>query len=260
MQKFAGKTVEESIEKACRNLKTDQQHLKYQVIQTPRHGFLGIGRRPAIIEARVITPKSATAGEKSKKAVSESADKIKAGEKPVSADQEQDEKQKEQIISRENFAKNLAKMQEASRGLSSYLDDVLQKLGIDGHLEIETIKSHDCHAKIATAHPNRVIGYHGRRINALEELGAAYLTYQGVKDFQFFLNCGDYRQRRSRSLQKLMNESITKVIASNRAVFLDPMPARERKLLHKLGADSGKVKTYSHGREPYRSVVIAPKS
>lgn len=73
------------------------------------------------------------------------------------------------------------------------------------------------------------------------------------------LNSGDYRQHREQALRKLMANSITKVIAYNQAVYLDPMPARERKLLHKLGEASGKVKTYSHGREPYRSVVIAPK-
>ncbi|MCB8599906.1 hypothetical protein LJE10_17270 [Blautia sp. DFI.9.9] len=35
--------------------------------------------------------------------------------------------------------------------------------------------------------------------------------------------------------------------------------ACERKCLHHVLEDNPRVKTYSHGRDPYRSVVVAPK-
>lgn len=258
MQNFEAETIEQAIQAACEQLGTSQASLNYEIVQAPRRGFLGIGRRSAIIKAAIVTPTPTK--EKSDQPVSEKADKPQRRPKPVEKQVAQpSEKENEQIISRENFAKNLAKMKTASQGLQQYLDDVLKALDINAYLEIEKLKAHECRAMIVASQPSQVIGYHGRRINALEELGAAYLTYHGIKDVQFRLNSGDYRERREKALQKLMAESITKVIASNQAVFLDPMPAHERKFLHKLAEKSDKVKTYSHGREPYRSIVIAPK-
>ena len=61
------------------------------------------------------------------------------------------------------------------------------------------------------------------------------------------------------ALAKLAQRSVTEVIATQQAVFLAPMPARERKFLHQYLETEPQVKTYSHGREPYRSLVIAPK-
>lgn len=260
LQKFEGQSISAAVEKACASLRTDKSHLQYQVIQTPRHGFLGIGRRPAVIGVVKIQQQKAATHEPVKTAKPHPRQNTELTTKKAQQEQPQlSAKEQEQIISRENYAKNLAKMKTACQGLQKYMDGIFKTMGIDAHLEVAEIKAHVCQAKAVTKQPSQVIGYHGRRINALEELGTAYLSYQGIKDVQFMLNSGDYRQHREQALRKLMANSITKVIAYNQAIFLDPMPARERKLLHKLGEASGKVKTYSHGREPYRSVVIAPK-
>lgn len=257
LQKFEGRSITEAVQKACTQLGTKEKQLQYHVLQEPRHGFLEIGRRPAIIE--VVRTHKLTTRKPAKAAGPHPQPKHQTEEAPQAERPQLSDKEREQIISRENYAKNMANMKKACQQLQQYMDNVFQTMGIPAHLEIVEMKSHMCQAQAVTDKPNQVIGYHGRRINALEELGTAFLSYQGIKDVQFMLNSGDYRQHREQALRKLMANSITKVIAYNQAVFLDPMPARERKLLHKLGAASGKVKTYSHGREPYRSVVIAPK-
>ena len=74
------------------------------------------------------------------------------------------------------------------------------------------------------------------------------------------LDTANYRQRREESLRQLAERSVMEVVSTGQAVFLDPMPARERKQLHQELQENDHVKTYSHGREPYRSVVIAPKN
>ena len=52
MAVFTGTTIEEAKEKARTQLKpTVNQTIEFAVLQQPRHGFLGIGRRQAQVDA-----------------------------------------------------------------------------------------------------------------------------------------------------------------------------------------------------------------
>ncbi len=51
-RKYTAKTIDEAITKACMDLGVTSDRLDYTVSQEPTNGFLGIGSKPAIIEAR----------------------------------------------------------------------------------------------------------------------------------------------------------------------------------------------------------------
>ena len=58
--KVSGKTVNEAIKKACREFDIKQDELSYEVIDKGSNGFLGIGAREAIINAKINdVPKTA---------------------------------------------------------------------------------------------------------------------------------------------------------------------------------------------------------
>ena len=103
-----------------------------------------------------------------------------------------------------------------------------------------------------------MIGKHGRRINAMEQLSNTFMDYHGVAKVSVELDTSNYRERRQEAVHNLAQKAAMEVVASRKAVFMDPMPARERKQIHQELEDNDHVKTYSHGREPYRSIVIAP--
>lgn len=155
---------------------------------------------------------------------------------------------------------NVQKMNQAAQALCGYLKDVLTALGVTAKPKIVKLRTHELVVDLQADNSGRVIGFHGRRINALEQLGTAFLSYHGVDDPGLILDTSNYRQKRQQSLEKLAARCVTEVIATGQAVFLDPMPARERKYLHHVLEDNPRVKTYSHGRDPYRSVVVAPKN
>lgn len=52
-KKYTAKTVNEAITNASVDLEVPSNRLEYEVIQEPSNGFLGIGSKPAIIQARV---------------------------------------------------------------------------------------------------------------------------------------------------------------------------------------------------------------
>ena len=53
---FTGKTLEEAKQTACKELSLDEYLLSYQIVQTPKKGFLGIGSLPAKICVNVEVP------------------------------------------------------------------------------------------------------------------------------------------------------------------------------------------------------------
>ena len=55
---YTGKTVKEAIQQASRSLHQPEAALKVEVLEQPRRGFLGIGRRPAKNDAGAATSNS----------------------------------------------------------------------------------------------------------------------------------------------------------------------------------------------------------
>lgn len=258
---FTGKDETTARQAAVEHFGVGPDRLTVRVVQAARHGFLGLGRRPAKIEVAVkqvdqAAPKQHPASNQGAGTTVKQKKTETMASQPMKLTPE--EQAQEEMA--KNHQRNLATMAEAAKGLQEYLVAIYRQLGIKVHAELTAVRAHECEINLVTEQAGQVVGYHGRRLNAVEQLGAAYLNYHGVHDVSLVLDTGDYRARRRESLEKIMERSITQVIATNQAVFLDPMPARERKYLHKLGEKSGQVRTYSHGREPFRSIVIAPKN
>ncbi|KRM28282.1 MULTISPECIES: RNA-binding cell elongation regulator Jag/EloR [Limosilactobacillus] len=262
---YTGKTIKEAIQVASRSLHKPEKELKVEIIDQPRKGFLGIGRRPAKIEATVKPPvvkKAATTVKapvikKPKKDVSMQAPVAKEVDVPTN-DGKQGSDQDPAVIAARHEA-NLRHTRNTGQQLTVYLKKVFSTLGIETKPEISKVAAHAITIDIKTVQSGKVIGHHGRRINAMEQISAAFMNYHGAPKTAVILDTSNYRQRRQAALHEIAERAVTEVVASGQAVYLDPMPARERKQLHRELEDNDHVRTYSHGRDPYRSVVIAPK-
>ncbi|MBB1078459.1 Jag N-terminal domain-containing protein [Limosilactobacillus sp. STM2_1] len=254
---FVGKTIEEAKQKAIDQLKpTANQELEIKILQQPRRGFLGIGRRQAKM---AITIKEKVLQKKIETPVSiEPKKKVKVKKSRPIKDAEDGELDPAEIRRRQQA--NLKKVQKTSHQLENYLINIFKELGITVKPKLTDLQVHELHIDLVTDESGRVIGKHGRRINAVEQLSNAFMDYHGAPKVSVFLNTSNYRQRRQETVHRLAEKAVTEVIASGKAVFLDPMPARERKQIHQELEANDRVKTYSHGREPYRSIVVAPKN
>ncbi len=65
-----------------------------------------------------------------------------------------------------------------------------------------------------------------------------------------------YKQRRDQALQSLALDMAERVRASGREITLEPMPARERRIVHLALADHPQVITQSVGEGESRKVSI----
>ncbi|WP_040458792.1 RNA-binding cell elongation regulator Jag/EloR [Limosilactobacillus antri] len=261
---YTGKTVKDAVQQASRSLHRPEAALKVEILEQPRRGFLGIGRRPAKIEATIKPPKavpapqpaeSAPAAQPTAAPVQQPAAMVVHPHHPLENGDEQDP-----AVVKARHEANVRHTRNAGQQLTAYLKKVFADLGIETEPQLSQVGAHAITVNIKTASSGRVIGRHGSRINALEQISAAFMNYHGAPKTSVVLDTSNYRQRRREALHQIAERAATEVVASGKAVFLDPMPARERKQLHKELENDDHVRTYSHGREPYRSVVIAPKN
>jgi spoIIIJ-associated protein len=119
--------------------------------------------------------------------------------------------------------------------------------------------------------PEFVVEFSGPDAELLLERGGAlldaleYLVLKAVRlDEELFgritFDCQDWRWLRARELQLAARVAAERVAETGDSFALNPMPARERRIVHLALRDLPAVRTASEGFGPQRKVVIHPAS
>ncbi|GAK47495.1 RNA-binding protein [Secundilactobacillus oryzae JCM 18671] len=236
---FKGATVEAAIEAGLSTLQLNRDHAQISVEVQPRRGFLGIGKRLAEVNITKVA-----------KSTEKSNTVKKASNEPKTVSQEKATPSSKHTRSKSN--------EQAVAELEDYLADVIEQLGVDATSDTELV-SRQVTIRYTTEDEGLLIGKHGRTINALQSLAQIYLNHKGAAHLEVELDVSGYRERRAETLTRLADNMAREVVASGKPVYLDPMPAFERKQIHSTLGQNHHVITYSAGKEPRRAVVIAPK-
>ncbi|CAM2743601.1 RNA-binding cell elongation regulator Jag/EloR [Fructilactobacillus fructivorans] len=239
MTKYTGATIEAAIQNGLKSLDTNRNNVEIKVIKTASKGFLGFFKHPAEVEMNVKTSDPARKRTEGQLKVKKEASTAVAS--PVQTE--------------DRHAKNV----EAVSGLIQYLQAITDQMGIEAELSYEMPNNRHVTINFDTPKEGLLIGKHGRTINALQELSNIYLNNMGISYLEVELDTANYRQRRLQILTSLAERTAREVVATGKPVYLDPMPSFERKQIHVTLQDSSEVMTYSAGREPHRSIVVAPR-
>ncbi|WP_010620983.1 RNA-binding cell elongation regulator Jag/EloR [Paucilactobacillus suebicus] len=264
---YTGKTIDEAIQNALNTLHLTRKEVNINVIKEPRKGILGISRREAEVEVKSILPQH-TGGalqhpelvkqinEQAEEQVTEENDGVEP-DKPTDELEDENEDQISPAEIQRRQEANQEKMSRMAEMVAYYLRDILNSMQLPVEANF-SVTGRTITVDIITDKPAKVIGRHGMTINALQTMGLTFLNLNGLTKVAFVLDTNDYRSKRAEVLVGVAKNAATEVIASGTAVYLDAMPANERKQIHQSLEDNQFVKTYSHGREPRRSVVVAP--
>ncbi|TPR26381.1 protein jag [Apilactobacillus micheneri] len=242
MSTFTAKTVDEAIKKGLSELNLNKDNSKINIVQNSRKGFLGIGKRDAIVEIDKI---------------------VTSQPKQVNNDEQTNNNSKSEAhFDEETKVKTKSRKdanEEAIEDLIAYLAPIVKELGIEAKLDYEVINRKFARINFQTDQEGILIGKHGLTINALQSLAQIYLNHLGFSRLLIQLDTADYRHRRVETLKKLAEKTAREAVATGQPVYLDPMPSFERKVIHTQLENSSHVETYSSGRDPYRSVVVEAK-
>ncbi|MCA9669944.1 MAG: KH domain-containing protein [Myxococcales bacterium] len=105
---------------------------------------------------------------------------------------------------------------------------------------------------------DRLIGKKGQTLDALQLVLAKIVGRQIDDAPPLTLDVGGYRRRRAASLEELAFRLKDKVLESGKAVALNPMSARDRRIIHMTLRDVEGVATRSEGEGLDRRLLIVP--
>lgn len=173
-------------------------------------------------------------------------------------EQSQEEPEETTESSEPTEAEIYDKDQEAIEDVRQYLSDIIEAMGVD---DVEVFTSRvkfNVKYDIETDNAGLVIGRHGKVLNGLQTLAQNHMHQLAYSKVNVRVDAEKYRERRKNTVENLARRTADKVIKTNKTVKLDPMPAHERKQIHRYLNKNSKVKTHSEGREPKRYLVIEP--
>ena len=269
--RVSAKTVDDAITEALIQLGVTSDRLEYEVIEKGSAGFLGIGMKQAVIEARRkpepkeekveepvveepvrVEPKKVEAVQPQKAAAEKKADEPqkaafeKAVEKEVKEEVKKETKlvevQPQTIKAVEDFLKNTMKAMDMEVELKTEIDQ-------DGALCVD----------MSGEHMGILIGKRGQTLDSLQYLANRVANKHQEGYVRVKLDTENYRARREETLRHLAKNIAHKVKRNRRPVALEPMNPYERRVIHSALQADRYVETHSEGEEPFRKVVVTLK-
>jgi predicted RNA-binding protein Jag len=108
---------------------------------------------------------------------------------------------------------------------------------------------------------SRLIGKEGKTLTAINTLvSSVAINNSHGESRRVVVDIENYREKRRESLIALGKRKAEWVKESGRSVKLEPMPARERAVIHTALQDIEGIATHSVGGEPNRYLVIEPSA
>ena len=268
------KNLDDAITEALVQLEVTSDRLDYEVIEKGSDGFLGFGRKQAVIKARrkeepVVEVKAEKKEEKPVK-VEKAAkvEKTEHAEKKEPVKTETKNEFKKEHKKEKDFKKapkkevreetELAKVEPATiEACEKFVEDVLNAMNME---EVKVTSTVDEEGALSITMEGKnmgiLIGKRGQTLDSLQ-----YLTNRVANKMQdgyvrVKLDTEDYRRRRKETLENLAKNIASKVKRTRRTVALEPMNPYERRIIHSALQSDPAVSTHSEGEEPYRRVVV----
>jgi spoIIIJ-associated protein len=143
-----------------------------------------------------------------------------------------------------------------SRGIE-FVNETLRLMDIQAESRLSESEKNtlDIHGDDAEDY---VVGRYGDCIRAMEYIVNLALRDPKSEPRLKIDSCG-YRERRTRSLERLAEATARQVVKFGRPVRLDPMASWERWVIHNTLKNRDDVMTESVGEPPTRKVVVMPK-
>lgn len=220
-----GRTVDDALARALEELAADEDQVQVEVLAQGSRGLLGLGAEEARVRVTLIQP-----GELSRE--------------------------------QEGEGEDLPDREEVAGTASQVLADLLHHMGVEATVSVRgraEDRGEPLVLDVQGEDLGILIGRQGDTLRDLQYITRLIVSRKLQRWANVLVDVGGYKQRRERVLIELAGRMSDRVMAENRAVSLEPMPAHERRIIHLALRDHQGVTTESTGEGRRRKVVILPK-
>lgn len=269
--RVSAKTVDDAITEALIQLGVTSDRLEYEVIEKGSAGFLGIGMKQAVIEARRkpepkeekveepvveepvrVEPKKVEAVQPQKAAAEKKADEPQkaAFEKAVEKETKEEVKKETKLVEVQP---------QTIKAVEDFLKNTMKAMDMEVELKTEIDQDGALCVDMSGEHMGILIGKRGQTLDSLQYLANRVANKHQEGYVRVKLDTENYRARREETLRHLAKNIAHKVKRNRRPVALEPMNPYERRIIHSALQSDPYVMTHSEGEEPFRKVVITLK-
>ena len=252
--KVSDVSVEKAIQKGLRQLGLPQDQVFVEVISEGKKGLFGFGQKNAEV---ALTPVATVVSEEVVEevvepvveTVEETVETVEVPEEDFEDDDFEDE------AGEADYEETVDQLEEAARVTKEYLEGIAKTYGAEATVTVEARRDRMTFV-FDTDKQGLLIGKHGKILNALQVL-AQVSVHRFIKGrISVQVDVGDYRARRSETLQQIAERTARKVLKTKQPVYLEPLPAYERKQIHAALSKNKRISTHSEGKEPHRYLVV----
>ncbi len=227
MQKeYEGRTEQEAIDKAIRELGLDRDQFDVEIIEKEKKSFFRKGN----VKIRVYY-----------------------GEDDSSEEVSDEEKTAEVAEDRNPEPQN-----DNERKILEFLDTLIMKMGYTGKASISFRRESKIGINIESDDSSIIIGRKGKNLDAIQLITNVYAGNLDP-DIKVVIDSENYRMRHEEQIIRTAYRVASDVRRTGRSKLLDPMNPFERRLVHTALNDFDGVETKSEGEGLYKQVRILPK-
>ena len=254
--KVSDVSVEKAIQKGLRQLGLPQDQVFVEIISEGKKGLFGFGQKNAEVELTPVATMVSQEGteEEVSQPVVETVEETTVETVEVPEEDFEDDDFEDEA-GEADYEETVDQLEEAARVTKEYLEGIAKTYGAEATVTVEARRDRMTFV-FDTDKQGLLIGKHGKILNALQVL-AQVSVHRFIKGrISVQVDVGDYRARRSETLQQIAERTARKVLKTKQPVYLEPLPAYERKQIHAALSKNKRISTHSEGKEPHRYLVV----
>ena len=230
---------EQAITRALKIMEATPEQVVNVIEKQKSKSFLGIFNREGVYEIEIDkTPK-----EKKESKI----EKIK----DIEVTEKKKEHVKEQTIDIKEVKKD---KKDISETIQKKAEELLENIGLVLKVEVDRLSDRNYLVNLYGEDNGIIIGKKGKTLNSFE-----YLLNSIMKDYRIEVDVEGFKAKRTETLRELGKKMAEKALKSGKPVRLNPMPPRERKIIHEVVNKYQELDTYSEGRDPKRYIIKRKK-
>lgn len=240
---------EQAITRALKIMEATPEQVVKVIEKQKSRSFFGLFNREGIYEIEIDKNNRATSTEKKEVKV-EKAEKVKEVEKV----EKKKEIVRETITETKEIKKEKKENKDVSEDIKKKAEELLENIGLVLKVEVDRLSDKNYLVNLYGEDNGIIIGKKGKTLNSFE-----YLLNSLMKDYRIEVDVEGFKAKRTETLRELGKKMAEKALKSGKPVRLNPMPPRERKIIHEVVNKYSELDTYSEGRDPKRYIVIKRK-
>ena len=250
------KSIDEAIQKACREFGVPREKLNIEIISEESGGFLGMLSKKAKIRASLLSLDMDFAMDEKQARAEAKPEAKKEFKKEIRKEQKKENPLREEKPAQEAVP---APQETTAAGAKAkdILEGILQRMSLDCKVSLSEA-AEKIILNIEGGDSGLLIGKRGQNLDALQYILNKAVNKSDTGRKIIMVDLEEYRRRREESLLDLAEKVRQKVKKTRKPVSLGHMSAHDRRIIHLALQDDAALTTKSRGEGEYRKIVVIP--